>query len=147
MKFDITKIIELLRKYGYELDIIPVEENRVRIKVRSGESCSSKTIDLNAEARYAGNPNDIIYRRIIEAIMNLKTFEGGYKPVYKPVYCSCGGELYDKRGLSVKDPNFTCMRCEKTYPKGKLEYDQIGVNTMTGWIFPMVRRKKEELEK
>lgn len=143
MKFDITKIIELLREYGYELDIIPVEENRVRIRVRSGESYSSKTIDLNAEARYAKNPNDIIYRRIIEAIMNLKTFDGGYKQIY----CSCGGELYDKRGLSVKDPNFTCMRCEKTYPKWKLEYDQIGVNTMTGWIFPMVRRKREELEK
>lgn len=141
MKFDIIKIIELLRGYGYELDIIPLEENYVRIKVRSGESYSSKTIDLNAEARYAGNPNDIIYRRVIEAIMNLKTFDGGYRPVY----CSCGGSLYDKSG--GRDPHFTCMRCEKTYPKWKLEYDQIRVNTMTGWIFPMVKRKKEELEK
>lgn len=141
MKFDIIKIIELLRGYGYELDIIPAEENFVRIKVRSGESCSSKTIDLNAEARYAGNPNDIIYRRVLEAIMNLKGFEGGYKHVY----CSCGGELYDKSG--GRDPHFTCMRCEKTYPKWKLEYDQIGVNTMTGWIFPMVKREKEELKK
>lgn len=137
MKFDIIKIIELLQGYGYELDIIPVEENRVRIKVRSGESYSSKTIDLNAEARYAGNPNDIIYRRVLEVIMNLKAFEGGYRHVN----CSCGGSLYDKSG--GKDPHFTCMRCEKTYPKWKLEYDQIGVNTMTGWIFPMVRRKKE----
>lgn len=141
MKFDIIKIIELLQGYGYELDIIPLEENYVRIKVRSEESYSSKTIDLNAEARYAGDPNDIIYRRIIEAIMNLKAVEGGYKHVY----CSCGGTLYDKSG--GKDPNFTCTRCEKTYPKWKLEYDQIGINTMTGWIFPMVRRKKEELEK
>lgn len=144
MKFDIINIIELLRGYGYELDIIPVEENRVIIKVRSGESCSSKTIDLNAEARYAGNPNDVIYRRVLEVIMNLKFLEGGYKQ-YKRIYCLCGGELYDKSG--GKGPNFTCMRCEKTYPKGKLEYDQIGVNTTTGWIFPMVRRKKEELEK
>lgn len=141
MQFDIIKIIELLQGYGYELDIIPAEENFVRIKVRSGESCSSKTIDLNAEARYAGNPNDIIYRRVLEAIMNLKAFEGGYKHVY----CSCGGELYDKSG--GKDPYFTCMRCEKTYPKWKLEYDQIGVNTMTRWIFPMVKREKEELKK
>lgn len=140
MKFDIIKIIELLQGYGYELDIIPVEENRVRIKVRSGESYSSKTIDLNAEARYAGNPNDIIYRRVLEVIMNLKAFEGGYRHVN----CSCGGSLYDKSG--GKDPHFTCMRCEKTYPKWKLEYDQIGVNTMTGWIFPMVRRKKEVSE-
>ena len=140
MKFDIIKIIELLQGYGYELDIIPVEENRVRIKVRSGESYSSKTIDLNAEARYAGNPNDIIYRRVLEVIMNLKAFEGGYRHVN----CSCGGSLYDKSG--GKDPHFTCMRCEKTYPKWKLEYDQIGVNTMTGWIFPTVRRKKEVSE-
>ena len=141
MQFDIIKIIELLRGYGYELDIIPVEENRVRIKVRSGESYSSKTIDLNAEARYAGNPNDIIYRRILEVIMNLKTFEG----CYRPVYCLCGGSLYDKTG--GRDPHFTCMHCEKTYPKWKLEYDQIGVNTMTGWIFPMVKHEKEELKK
>lgn len=123
------------------MDIIPVEENRLRIKVRSGESYSSKTIDLNAEARYAGNPNDIIYRRIMEVIMNLKTFDGGYRHVN----CSCGGSLYDKSG--GRDPHFTCMRCEKTYPKWKLKYDQIGVNPMTGWIFPMVKRKKEELEK
>ena len=141
MKFDIIKIIELLQGYGYELDIIPVGENYVRIKVHSEESYSSKTIDLNAEARYAGNPNDIIYRRILESITNLKAFEGGYKHVN----CSCGGTLYDKTG--GRDPHFTCMRCEKTYPKWKLEYDQIGVNTMTGWIFPMVKRKKEELEK
>ncbi len=140
MKFDIIKIINLLQGYGYELDIIPVGENYVRIKVRSEESYSSKTIDLNAEARYAGNPNDIISRRIIEAIMNLKTFDGGYRPVY----CSCGGSLYDKSG--GKDPNFTCMRCEKTYPKWKLEYDQIGINTITGWTFPMVKRKKEVSE-
>lgn len=141
MRIDIIKIIELLRGYGYELDIIPVEENRVRIKIRSGKYYRSKTIDLNEEARYAGNPNDIIYRRILESIMSLKAFEGDYRPVY----CSCGGSLYDKSGGT--DPNFTCMRCEKTYPKWELEYDRIGVNTMTGWIFPMVRRKKEELEK
>lgn len=136
MKFDIIKIIELLRGYGYELDIIPVGENYVRIKVHSEESYSSKTIDLNAEAKYAGNPNDIIYRRVLEAIMNLKAFEGGYRPVY----CSCGGSLYDKSG--GRGSHFTCMRCEKTYPKWELEYDQIGVNTMTGWTFPMVRREK-----
>ena len=141
MKFDIIKIIELLHGYGYELNIIPLEENHVRINVRSGESCISKTIDLNAEAMYAENLNDIIYRRVLEAIMNLKVFEGGYKHIY----CSCGGELYDKSG--GRDPHFTCMRCEKTYPKWKLEYDEILVNTMTGWIFPMIRRKKEELEK
>lgn len=140
MKIDIIKIINLLQGYGYELNIIPLEENCVRIKVRSEESYSSKTINLNAEARYAGNPNDIIYRRILESIMNLKAFEGGYRHVN----CSCGGSLYDKSG--GKDPHFTCMRCEKTYPKWKLEYDQIGVNTMTGWIFPMVRRKKEVSE-
>lgn len=137
MKFDIVKIIELLRNYGYELDIIPVEENYVRIKVRSGESYSSKIIDLNAEARYAGNPNDIIYRRVLEVIMNLKTFEDGCTPMH----CSCGGTLYDKS--SGRDPHFTCMRCGKTYPKWKLEYDQIGVNPMTGWIFPMIKRKEE----
>ena len=136
MKIDIIKIIELLRGYGYELDIIPLEENRVRIKVRSEKYYKSKTIDLNAEARYAGNPNDIIYRRITEAIMNLKAFEGDYRPVY----CSCGGSLYDKSGGT--DPNFTCMLCEKTYPKWKLEYDKIGVNTMNRWIFPLVRRKR-----
>lgn len=141
MKIDITKIIELLRGYGYELDIIPVEENRVRINVRSGKSYRSKTIDLNAEARYAGNPNDIICRRIIEVIMNLKAFRGGYRSVY----CSCGGSLYDKSG--GKDSHFTCTCCEKTYPKWKLEYDQIGINPMSGWAFPMVRCKKEELEK
>lgn len=140
MEFDIGKIIKLLQNYGYELDIIPAEGNRVRIKVRSGESYSSKTIDLNAEARYAGNPNDIIYRRVLEVIMTLKGFEGGYTPMH----CSCGGSLYDKSG--GRDPHFTCMRCEKTYPKWKLEYDQIGVNTMTGWIFPMVKRKEEVSE-
>lgn len=137
MKFDIIKIIELLRDYGYEMDIISAEENRIRIKVRSGESYSSKTIDLNTEIRYAGDPNDIIYRRILEVIMNLKTFEGGYMPMH----CSCGGSLYDKSG--GRDPHFTCMRCEKTYPKWELEYDLIGANTTTGWIFPMVKRKEE----
>ena len=141
MKFDIIKIIKLLHWYGYELDIIPLEENYVRIKVRSKESYSSKTIDLNAEARYAWDPNDIVYKRIIEAIMNLKAVEGGYKNVY----CSCGGSLYDKSG--GRNPYFTCTRCEKTYPKWKLEYDQIGVSTMTGWIFPMVKCEKEKLEK
>ena len=140
MKFDIIKIIELLRDYGYELDIITAEENRIIIKVRSRESCSSKTIDLNTEIRYAGDPNDIIYRRILEAIMNLKTFEGGYMPMH----CSCGGSLYDKSG--GRDTHFTCMRCGKTYPKWKLKYDQIGANTTTGWIFPMVKRKKEVSE-
>lgn len=137
MKFDIVKIIELLQNYGYELDIIPVEENRARIKVRSGESYSSKTIDLSAEARYAGNLNDLICRRVLEVIMNLKTFEDGYRHIN----CSCGGTLYDKSG--GRDPHFTCMRCGKTYPKWKLEYDQIGVNPMTGWIFPMVKREEE----
>ena len=137
MEFAISKIIELLQNYGYELDIIPVEENRVRIKVRSGECYSSKTIDLSAETRYAGNPNDIIYRRVLEVIMNLKTFEDGYRHIN----CSCGGTLYDKSG--GKDPHFTCIRCEKTYPKWKLEYDQIGINPMTGWIYPMVKRKEE----
>ena len=136
MKIDIIKIIELLREYGYELDIIPLEENRVRIKIRSGESYRSKTIDLNAEGRYAENPNNIIYRRILESIMSLKAFEGDYRPVY----CSCGGSLYDKSGGT--DPSFTCMRCEKTYPKWKLEYDEIGVNTINRWIFPLVRRKR-----
>ena len=137
MEFDIIKIIELLQNYGYELDIIPAEENRIRIKVRSGESYSSKTIDLNAEARYAGNPNDIIYRRVLEVVMALKTFEDGYTPMH----CSCGGTLYDKSNL--QDPYFTCMRCGKTYPKWVLEYDQIGVNPMTGWVFPMVKHKEE----
>lgn len=137
MKFDIIKIIELLQNYGYELDVIPVEGNCVRIKVRSGESYSVKTIDLNAEARYAGNPNDIIYRKILEVIMNLKTFEGGYRHIY----CSCGGSLYDKSG--GKDPYFTCMRCGKTYADYSIKYDQIGVNPMTGWAFPMVKREKE----
>ena len=140
MKFDIIKIIELLRDYGYELDIITAEENRIRIKVRSGESYSSKTIDLNTEIRYAGDPNGIIYRRILEVIMNLKTFENGYIPIH----CSCGGSLYDKNG--GRDTHFACMRCGKTYPKWKLEYDQIGANTTTGWIFPMVKRKKEVYE-
>lgn len=140
MKFDIIKIIELLQTYGYELDIMPAEENRIRIKVRSGESYSSKTIDLSAAARYAGNPNDIIYRRVLEVIMNLKIFENDYAPMH----CSCGGTLYDKSG--GKDQHFTCIRCGKTYPKWKLEYDQIGVNQMTGWIFPMVKRKEEVSE-
>ena len=140
MKFDIIKIIELLRDYGYELDIITAEENRIRIKVRSIELCISKTIDLNTEIRYAGDPNDIIYRRILEVIMNLKTFEGGYMPMH----CSCGGSLYDKSG--GRCTHFTCMRCGKTYPKWKLKYDQIGANTTTGWIFPMVKRKEEVSE-
>ena len=140
MKFDIINIIDLLRDYGYELDIITAEENRIRIKVRSGDSYSSKTIDLNTEIRYAGDPNDIIYRRILEVIMNLKTSEDNYIPIH----CSCGGSLYDKS--SGLDPHFTCIRCEKTYPKWKLEYDQIGVNATTGWIFPMIKRKEEVSE-
>lgn len=133
MKFDIVKIIELLQSYGYELDIMPAEENRVRIKVRSGECYSSKTIDLSAEARYAGDHNDIVYSRIFEVIMNLKIFEHGYMPMH----CSCGGTLYDKSG--GLDRHFTCIRCEKTYQKWKLKYDQIGISPMTGWIFPMVK--------
>lgn len=140
MEFDIIKLIELLQNYGYELDIMPAEENLVRIKVRSGECYSSKTIDLSAEARYAGNPNDIICRRVLEVIMTLKTFEDGCTPMH----CSCGGTLYDKS--SGRAPHFTCMRCGKTYPKWKLEYDQIGVNPMTGWIFPMIKRKEEVSE-
>ena len=114
MQFDIIKIIELLQGYGYELDIIPLEENRVRIKVRSGESYSSKTIDLNAEARYAGNPNDIIYRRVLEVIMNLRAFEGGYRPVY----CSCGGSLYDKSG--GKAPTLPACAVKKLTRSGNL---------------------------
>lgn len=140
MKFDIVKIIELLQNYGYELYIIPAEENRVRIKVRSGESYSSKTIDLNMASRYAGDLNDIVYSRVLEVIMNLKTFKGGYTHIN----CSCGGTLYDKSG--GKDQHFTCMRCGKTYPKWKLEYDQIGVNPITGWIFPMVKHREEVSE-
>jgi hypothetical protein len=141
MKFDIIKIIELLRDYGYELDIISAEENRIRIKVRSGESYSSKTIDLNTEIRYAGDPNDIIYRRILEVIMNLKIFEDDYIPMH----CSCGGLLYDKR--NGKDPYFRCIRCEKTYPSWPIKCCQIGIDSMTGWRFPMIKRKKEEVEK
>ena len=106
MKIDIVKIINLLQGYGYELDIIPLKENSIRINVRSEKSYSGKTIDLNAEAMYAGNLNDIIYRRVLEAIMNLKSFEGGYKHIY----CSCGGAVYDKGG--GKDLNFTCMCCK-----------------------------------
>lgn len=70
-----------------------------------------------------------------------KIFEGGYNPVR----CACGGSLYAKS--DGKDLRFTCMHCKKTYKKWELEYDQIGINTMTGWTFPMVRRKKEDLEK
>lgn len=139
MKFDIVKIIELLQNYGYELDIMPTGENRVRIKVRSEECYSSKTIDLSAEDRYSGDPNDIVYNRILEIIMTLKTFEYGYVPMH----CSCGGTLYDMS--DGKGPHFTCMRCAKTYPKWKLKYDQIGVNPMTGWIFPMVKPQYGEV--
>ncbi len=139
MDFDIVKIIELLQNYGYELDIIPAEENRVRIKVRSGEYYSSKTIDLDAESRYIGDLNNLIYRRVLEVIMNLKIFEGGYMPIR----CSCGGLLYDKS--NGQDPYFSCVRCEKTYPSWALKYDQIGINSMTGWRFPMIKRKKEEV--
>lgn len=69
-----------------------------------------------------------------------KIFEGSYKPVR----CSCGGLLYAKS--DGKDLCFTCMRCKKTYQKWELEYDQIGINTMSGWTFPMVKRKKEASE-
>lgn len=65
-----------------------------------------------------------------------KIFEGSYKPVR----CSCGGLLYaksDEKGL-----RFTCMRCEKTYPKWELEYDQIGINPMTGLTFPVKYRER-----
>lgn len=139
MEFDILGIIELLQKYGYELDIIPVEGKRVRIKVRSGESYSSKTIDLDMESRYIGDLNILIHRRVLEVIMNLKIFKDGYMPMR----CSCGGLLYDKS--NGQDPYYRCIRCEKTYPSWALKYDQIGINSMTGWRFPMIKRKKEEV--
>ena len=71
--------------------------------------------------------------------MNLKTFEDGYIPIH----CSCGGLLYDKSG--GQDPYFRCIRCEKTYPSWPIKCGQIGIDSMTEWRFPMIKRKKEKL--
>lgn len=141
MEFDILKIFELLKENGYELDIYPVEDGRIRIKVRTNNAYASHTIDLNHATYRLGNTNNILIRDIIATILRLKNHDNHL--THK--LCACGGILCDTSG--GKCPHFRCLACGKTYLKTELEFDNLEVNPNTGWIFPMVKHEKEELEK
>lgn len=139
MEFDILKIFELLKENGYELDIFPVEDGRIRIKVRTDNAYASHTIDLNSVRCRIGNANSILVREIISIILRLKNHNNHY--VHK--LCSCGGILCDTANWDGLD--FKCLACGKTYPKTKLEFDNLEVNPNTGWIFPMTKQVETNL--
>lgn len=52
---------------------------------------------------------------------------------YKHLKCNCGGiiGMYDRE-------HYSCNDCKKEYENP--EYDYLGINEKTGWIFPMVKR-------
>lgn len=133
MECDILKIFELLKENGYELDIYPVEDGRIRIKVRTDDTYASHTVDLNHASYRFGNTNNILIRDIIATILRLKNHNNHF--VHK--FCTCGGILCDTSG--GKCSHFKCLACGKTYPKTKLEFDNLEVNPNTGWIFPMTK--------
>ena len=51
----------------------------------------------------------------------------------------CGGIIgsYDRGNVC------TCERCGKEFPFHKLTYDELFLNTMTGWVFPMIRKEEK----
>lgn len=140
MEFDILKIFELLKENGYELDIFPVDDGRIRIKVRTDNAYASHTVDLKSVTYRIGNANNILIREIISTILRLKNHNNHY--VHK--LCACGGILCDKSDWDGLD--FKCLNCGKSYPKVELKFDSLEVNQKAGWIFPMVKREKEVSE-
>lgn len=138
MEFDILKIFELLKENGYELDIFPVEDGRIRIKVRTDNAYTSHTVDLNHAKYQLGNTNDILIRDIIATIVRLKNHNNRF--VHK--LCACGGILCDTS--SGKNSDYKCLNCGKSYPQWKVEYDIIEVNPNTGWIFPMTKQEEKK---
>ena len=56
---------------------------------------------------------------------------------YRHVRCDqCGGVI----GMYDRD-NFTCEKCGKQFELYSVEYDDILINNVTGWIFPIVWNK------
>lgn len=57
-----------------------------------------------------------------------------FKPDYKHVRCDiCGGVIgmYDRT-------RYTCDKCGKEFKLYEIEYDRLMVNSLTGWIFPVI---------
>lgn len=62
---------------------------------------------------------------------------------HEHLFCSdCGRGVL---GLYQRNNDIvTCNQCGKQYDLANLKYDDLGVNTVTGWRFPMVCRDKED---
>jgi hypothetical protein len=56
-----------------------------------------------------------------------------YYPDYEHVKCTCGGVI----GSYDRGNTFTCDRCGEVYDLYKLDYDNLRINDVTGWIFPI----------
>lgn len=57
---------------------------------------------------------------------------------YEHIKCNCGGIIGCR---SLRETLYQCDRCGKTYLLYQLDYDDIYINQMTGWTFPV--KKKE----
>ena len=55
---------------------------------------------------------------------------------YEYLKCSCGGII----GMRDRE-TFRCGNCDKEFSLYTLNYDYLGINNETGWIFPMKSKK------
>ena len=71
--------------------------------------------------------------------MSVECFEQiHYKPDYETLHCDyCNGSIgIFERGVCC------CQNCGKEFTLYKLTYDEIRINSKTGWIFPVVSKKE-----
>lgn len=65
-------------------------------------------------------------------------------PDYEHIFCDeCGGVI------GMRDRNSfecACDSCGSSVPLYKLNYDMVMINSMTGWVFPVKYRDKEQLK-
>lgn len=61
---------------------------------------------------------------------------------YRHANCSCGGHIgsFD-RGLTFK-----CERCNTEYSLQILDYEMFYFNQKTGWVFPMISKKRGDVD-
>jgi hypothetical protein len=64
-----------------------------------------------------------------------------YEIKYEHIKCRCGGVM----GLYNRGKNLicTCSLCDTEMPLYEITYDDILINSQTGWIFPVRWKNKE----
>lgn len=61
---------------------------------------------------------------------------------YSHVFCECGGIIGDETNKITGI--FTCNRCGKKYDIFNLNYDEIKINQMTGWMYPVIFKNRDK---